>query len=762
MISFVCTTCGRPLRVADQHAGNKAKCPGCATLVPIPAATAEAKQTVATPAKSIAPASADPTASAAGENNLVTVPGYEVVRELGRGGMGVIYLALQQEPRRFVALKMILAGEHAGPEQLARFRTEAEAAARLQHPNIITIHQVGEADGRPYLALEHIAGGSLAQHLKEHKLPPRQAAELLRQLARAVHFAHQRGILHRDLKPANVLLAPAPEGDDAALPWLPKLTDFGLAKQMEGIASVVAEGPKSSSGTILGTPGYMAPEQVQRQGQAVGPAADVYALGAILYELLTGQPPFQADNVLDTILLVATEEPAPPRRLNPQLSPDLETICLKCLHKRPEHRYGSARELAEDLRRFLAGEPIQARRAGGLGQAGRWLKRHKEIAYLAGGALLAGGLVILLTLPLLPWASPSANPEPGRDAETAPVKREKLTRDPKEPGMEDIAQIMMQVGGAMASQENLKRLALAMHSYHTVHGELPPPAIYHQGTGKPLLSWRVALLPYLGNAEVDLYRQFRLQESWESPHNKGLLGRMPAVYRALDGQPMSWERTHYQVFVGPGTCLEPTGKPGGPLGMKGRPLSEITDGPANTLLIVEGSKAVPWTSPQDLPYDPAGPLPPLGGLFKDRVHAAFADGSTAAIKADLPVASWRALITRNGGEPPPQGWQVEQGLPFAPAAVVVGEVHCQKQPLSGGKLVFHSIGRDTPAGGVETEIRKDGKYALNWLPPGDHRVTVTGPPGLAPAVPVAYTRPETTPLRVTVRPGINNIDLLVK
>jgi hypothetical protein len=686
--------------------------------------------------------------------DLVTVPGYTVERELGRGGMGVIYLARQLEPRRPVDLKMVLAGEHASPEQLARFRIEAEAAARLQHPNIITIHQVGEAQGRPYLALEYVEGGSLAQHLKAHQLPPRQAAELVQQLARAVHFAHRRGILHRDLKPANILLARAPEGEDGALPWVPKITDFGLAKQIEGSADSLAEGPQSASGVLLGTPGYMAPEQVQSQGPPVGPAADVYALGAVLYEMLTGRPPFQADSALDTILLVATEEPVPPRQLKPALDPDLEAICLKCLQKKPQRRYGSARELADDLRHFLSGERIQAHREGGLRTAGRWLKKHKEIAYLAGGAALAVAIVALFTLSFLTPAGPPTG-------SGAPAGPKKLTRDPNEPGMEDIGQLVQQMGGAAASQENLRQLAQAVQRYHKAHGELPPPAIYHPATGKPLLSWRVALLPYLGEAEAGLYNRFRLQEPWDSPANKELLRQMPLVYRAVNW-PGPVGQTYYQAFVGPGAALEPTGKPGGPLGVKGRPLSEITDGPANTVLIVEAGRSVPWTSPQDLAFDRAGPLPPLGGLFPGRVHAAFADGSAAAVRADLPAAGWRALITRNGGEPLPEGWQAEQAPLPAVSALVVGEVRWNKQPLGGGRVGFHSAARGVPAGGIEAAVRQDGTYLVNSMPPGEYNVTVTGPPGLSPAVPTAYTRPETTPLRATVRLGFNTMDFHLK
>jgi hypothetical protein len=301
------------------------------------------------------------------------IAGYEVLGELGRGGMGVVYKARQVPLDRVVALKMILAGGHAGPEERARFRREAEAVARLQHPNIVQVFEVGEHDGLPFFSIEFCPGGSLDRKLAGTPLPPREAAALVEKLATAMDAAHRKGVLHRDLKPANVLLA---EGGT------PKVTDFGLAKKL-------GEAGQTASGAVVGTPSYMAPEQAGGQGKEVGPAADVYALGALLYECLTGRPPFKAATALDTLLQVVAEEPVPPSRLQPATPKDLETICLKCLQKQPARRYAGAAELADDLHRFLEGEPVRARPVGAAERLGKWVRRRPAVAGLLAALLLA-------------------------------------------------------------------------------------------------------------------------------------------------------------------------------------------------------------------------------------------------------------------------------------------------------------------------------------------------------------------------------------
>jgi serine/threonine-protein kinase len=316
-----------------------------------------------------------------------SLPGYEIVGELGRGGMGVVYKARQIGLNRTVALKMILAGDHAGPEVRARFRAEAEAVARLQHPHIVQIHEVGEEAGRPFFSLEFVDGGSLADRLAGTPLPAAQAAQLAETLARAMHYAHQRGLVHRDLKPANVLLT---------ADGTPKVTDFGLAKCLGELQGAGAAPPAlTQTGAILGTPSYMAPEQAGGQSKGIGPAADVYALGALLYELLTGRPPFRAESALETLRQVQSAEPVPPRQLQPGVPRDLETICLQCLRKEPKRRYPSAAALADDLRRFRDNEPIQARPAALWERAGKWARRRPAVATLLGvSAVAVAGLVL--------------------------------------------------------------------------------------------------------------------------------------------------------------------------------------------------------------------------------------------------------------------------------------------------------------------------------------------------------------------------------
>jgi len=303
-----------------------------------------------------------------------TPPGYEILGELGRGGMGLVYKARQRGLNRLVALKMILAGGHAGGTDLARFRGEAEAIARLRHPSIVQIYEVGECGGLPYFSLEYCPAGSLDRKLNGTPLPMREAAALVEKLARGIQEAHAKGILHRDLKPANVLLA-----EDGT----PMVTDFGLAKRLD-----VPSG-QTQSGAILGTPSYMAPEQAAGKVREIGPATDVYGLGAILYELLTGRPPFRAATPLDTLLQSLENHPAPVRLLNPQVDRDLETICMKCLEKAPAHRYPSADSLADDLQRFGAGEPISARSINILERMTRTLQRSQiDAGYESWGTIL--------------------------------------------------------------------------------------------------------------------------------------------------------------------------------------------------------------------------------------------------------------------------------------------------------------------------------------------------------------------------------------
>jgi serine/threonine protein kinase len=292
---------------------------------------------------------------------------YELVAEVARGGMGVVYRARQRTLNREVALKMILSGRLASPEDMQRFRAEAEAAAALQHPNIVQIHEVGAIEGQHYFSMQFIDGRTLAHRLADGPLPSRDAARYVRQVARAVHYAHLRGILHRDLKPSNILI----DADDE-----PHITDFGLAKRLGG------DSGQTRTGSILGTPSYMAPEQAGGKIKELGPWTDVYGLGALLYELLTGRPPFKAETPMDTVVQVLENDPVPPRLLNPKVDQELETVCLKCLEKDPQRRYPSAEALADDLTRYLNGDPIQARASSVLDWLTRTLDRsHHDVAF---------------------------------------------------------------------------------------------------------------------------------------------------------------------------------------------------------------------------------------------------------------------------------------------------------------------------------------------------------------------------------------------
>src|SRR5213083_2755540 len=292
---------------------------------------------------------------------------YELLQQIGRGGQGVVFRARQKSLNRTVALKVISLGQWASEAHVKRFRREAEAAARLEHPCIVPIYEVGERDGSCYFSMKFVEGGQLDEVAKREPMPPRRAAELIAKVARTVHYAHEHGILHRDIKPGNILLDA--EGE-------PHLTDFGLARLVETESTV------TRTLEVLGTPSYMAPEQAEGENEAVSSATDVYGIGAVLYQLLTGQPPFAGGTTYETIKLLLDTEPRQPRLLNPKIDRDLSTICLKCLEKDPQRRYSSALALAEDLEHWLKHEPIRAHRAGIFSRGRKWVRRKPVIAVL--------------------------------------------------------------------------------------------------------------------------------------------------------------------------------------------------------------------------------------------------------------------------------------------------------------------------------------------------------------------------------------------
>jgi serine/threonine protein kinase len=407
------------------------------------------------------PQAAAPEPAGNGSASPAELPGYEILGILNQGGMGIVYKARQLSLNRLVAVKMILSGAHAPPEQLARFRAEAEAVARLRHPNVVQIYEVGEHAGKPYFSMEFVEGGSLEQHLTCAVLPARQAAQLIESLAHAVHAAHQLGIIHRDLKPANILLAVAScqlpvvskkdrvssalTTDNWQLTTTPKITDFGLAKRLDQPAGT------TRAGAVMGTPSYMAPEQAEGKNEAIGPGVDIYALGAVLYEALTGRPPFQGETTFDTLEQVRLREPVPPSRLQPRIPRDLETICLKCLEKDPHRRYANALSLAEDLHRFLAGEPILARPSSLWSHSIKWARRKPAVA-----ALLAVSALAVVSL-LGSWAwftvELSRQMQRAQEGEQHAREQEALARTNQQIAEQQRSEAHRQAAAANASQQ---------------------------------------------------------------------------------------------------------------------------------------------------------------------------------------------------------------------------------------------------------------------------------------------------------------------
>jgi WD40 repeat protein/predicted Ser/Thr protein kinase len=350
-----CPECGRPLPPNAPHG----LCPSCLVGLVVKQGGRGSAESPDHPA--LAPA-------------LERLTDCELLEEVGRGGMGVVYRARQKSLNRVVALKMLLGGQFASAQSTARFQIEAETTAQLQHPNIVAIHEVGEHDGLPFLTMDFVQGRSLADLAREQPLPARSAATYLKTIAEAVQYAHTQGVLHRDLKPSNILI----DGFDQ-----PRITDFGLAKRLVGEFATLTE-----SGQPLGSPNFMPPEQAAGQNRAIGPASDVYGMGATLYYLVTGRPPFVADTLSATARLVVETEPLAPHLLNPRMPRDLETICLKCLQKEPGKRYATAAELVEELGRFLRDEPILARPPGVMEKSWRWCRRRPALAGLGAAVLL--------------------------------------------------------------------------------------------------------------------------------------------------------------------------------------------------------------------------------------------------------------------------------------------------------------------------------------------------------------------------------------
>jgi serine/threonine protein kinase len=396
---------------ADSGSGPEAVLSAPASAPSRPASSPCEPETVPPASLVDAVATVDPVGKQTTASIADVVPGYEILDKLGEGGMGVVYKARHFKLGRIVALKMILSGTHAGAAELLRFRTEGEAIARLQHPNIIQVHEVGEYEGKPFFSLEFCDGGSLERKLRGTPLPPVEAARLLGTLAGAMQAAHEKSVIHRDLKPANVLLS-----EDGT----PKITDFGLAKKLDDVG-------QTQSGAIMGTPSYMAPEQAGGKTRELGPACDIYALGAILYELLTGRPPFKAATVLDTLNQVVDDEPVPPSRLQSKTPCDLETICLKCLAKEPGKRYATAAALAEELGRFQRCEPIMARPVGRVERGWRWCKRNPALAAL--------GLALLVATPVSAYfavAASQQSTQAGAEKSAAVAARQNLGETNKE------------------------------------------------------------------------------------------------------------------------------------------------------------------------------------------------------------------------------------------------------------------------------------------------------------------------------------------
>ncbi len=463
------------------------------------------------------------------------VDGHEILGELGRGGMGVVYKARHAQLGRAVALKMLLGGGFAGEEDRERFRAEARAVARLQHPNIVQVFDVGEwragtgGPPLPYFTLEFVGGGSLGDHLAGKPQPPTQSARWLLTLARAVHYAHAHGVIHRDLKPSNVLLT----GDGQL-----KLCDFGVAKLLTGTDL------KTLSGLLVGTPEYMAPEQAMGNAHAVGPAADIYALGAVLYTCLTGRPPLQGATVLETLMQVRTRDAVRPSRLQPGVPRDLDTICLKCLEKEPSRRYANAGELADDLERFLDGQTIRARPAGVVERGWKWARRRPAVA----GLLAAVALLLAISLPTVTWLW-IGEKQARQDEATERRRAEEASREADE----RLRQARYALYASYIAQANTQLQAYAWPDADRALEQCRPEVL-----GADLRSWEWHYLRHQGRADLFPGRCRHGTQKWQqvfdlafTPDGRHLLsvagvplgriGNAPGEHRITPGEVIVWD-----------------------------------------------------------------------------------------------------------------------------------------------------------------------------------------------------------------------------